>query len=115
MILYEFPMNISIYRGVSHMFPWFSHMIFHDFPISFGDSHAIAMSGTDLDQGALESRRGRYVDDIAVEANVLVHLGGDDETSPLTTVFHIGAYSRMGLSCDINIYFLHYVYIYILI
>ena len=40
------------------------------------------MSGTDLDQGALESRRGRYVDDIAVEANVLVHLGGDDETSP---------------------------------
>ena len=50
------------------------------------------MSGTDLDQGALESRRGRYVDDIAVEANVLVHLGGDDETSPFTTVFHIGAY-----------------------
>lgn len=86
MILYEFPMNISIFFGefpiCSHDFP----ICLYDFPMSFGDSHAIAMSGTDLDQGALESRRGRYVDDIAVEANVLVHLGGDDETSPLAIV-----------------------------
>ena len=79
--------SFSIYTGVSpfvSMIFEFSSVLFQ-----FRGFHGISWPSRHVNdgfetvnQGALESSRGRYIDDFAVEANVLVHLGGDDETSP---------------------------------